>query len=358
MARSWRRHAGDALARIGARLATAECSRRYRSHHRHRRRLTRRAGTGSTKPRSGSSGQGWRFVQEEIREPTWRCTTRVACCTAIEVGSRTRRPSLVTGADPRDACRRARAHSRPARAHHADAGPDGRAARCPRPRSTASTSRIETAPRCGSRRRRSASPREPGGSDRAARAGPRSGRARRSDPAIHYYSGRGRSGTFPRHRTPHAAFFLSEIHDVRASEFATAQGEPAPVLDELSAAKLRVVRYLPSNLKGPEIAAELFVSANTVRTHLRHIYAKLGAHGRAEAVGRARELGLLAPSHRRRQRWTHEETAAARRSMRRRWAPLQSRKVSDDGSHGALSSCGTAGVALARPPGSGSPPQT
>ena len=52
---------------------------------------------------------------------------------------------------------------------------------------------------------------------------------------------------------------------------------------------------MPSNLKAPEIASELFVSTNTIRTHLRHIYAKLGAHGRAEAVARARELGLLAP---------------------------------------------------------------
>ena len=49
----------------------------------------------------------------------------------------------------------------------------------------------------------------------------------------------------------------------------------APALEELSDAELRVLRYLPSNLKSPEIAAELFLSSNTVRTHLRHIYAKL-----------------------------------------------------------------------------------
>ena len=104
---------------------------------------------------------------------------------------------------------------------------------------------------------------------------------------------------YPRHRTAHATF-LSTILDVRAGESAKPHRETAPLLDELSTAELRVIRYLPSNLKAPEIASELFVSTNTIRTHLRHIYAKLGAHGRAEAVARARELGLLAPSHRRR----------------------------------------------------------
>ena len=71
---------------------------------------------------------------------------------------------------------------------------------------------------------------------------------------------------------------------------------PAPALDELSDAELRVLRYLPSNLKAPEIAAELLVSVHTVKTHLRHIYAKLDAHNRSEAVDRARELALLAPT--------------------------------------------------------------
>ena len=54
--------------------------------------------------------------------------------------------------------------------------------------------------------------------------------------------------------------------------------------------------YLPTNLSGPEIADELYVSVNTVRTHMRHLYAKLGTHRRTETVARARALGLLAPS--------------------------------------------------------------
>ena len=57
-----------------------------------------------------------------------------------------------------------------------------------------------------------------------------------------------------------------------------------------------MLRYLPTNLTVPEIAGELYVSRHTVRTHIRHLYAKLGTHTRAEAVARARALGLLAPS--------------------------------------------------------------
>jgi DNA-binding CsgD family transcriptional regulator len=74
---------------------------------------------------------------------------------------------------------------------------------------------------------------------------------------------------------------------------------PEPLLEPLSGGEIRVLRYLPTNLTGPEIAAELYLSYNTVRTHLRHLYAKLGTHRRAEAVARARALGLLAPSPRR-----------------------------------------------------------
>jgi LuxR family maltose regulon positive regulatory protein len=54
-----------------------------------------------------------------------------------------------------------------------------------------------------------------------------------------------------------------------------------------------VLRYLPTHLTRPEIAGELSVSLNTVDTHIRRIYAKLGAADRAAAVKRARELRLL-----------------------------------------------------------------
>jgi len=57
-----------------------------------------------------------------------------------------------------------------------------------------------------------------------------------------------------------------------------------------------VLRYLPTNLSAAEIAAELSVSVTTVRTHIRHLFLKLGVHRRTEAVLRARALGLLAPS--------------------------------------------------------------
>jgi LuxR family transcriptional regulator, maltose regulon positive regulatory protein len=53
------------------------------------------------------------------------------------------------------------------------------------------------------------------------------------------------------------------------------------------------LRLLESDLGGPDIARELSVSVNTVRTHTRHIYAKLGVSTRREAVREAARLGLL-----------------------------------------------------------------
>ena len=98
----------------------------------------------------------------------------------------------------------------------------------------------------------------------------------------------------PRHETAHAAL-LADILDVLHGATPSArQPSPLPPAEELSPGELRVLRYLPTNLSRPEIAGELSVSPNTVGTHLRSIYAKLGVRDRSSAVRRARELRLLA----------------------------------------------------------------
>jgi LuxR family transcriptional regulator, maltose regulon positive regulatory protein len=65
------------------------------------------------------------------------------------------------------------------------------------------------------------------------------------------------------------------------------------LVDPLSDRELEVLRLLASELSGPEIARHLVVSLNTVRTHTKNIYSKLGVGSRREAVRRADELGLL-----------------------------------------------------------------
>ena len=65
------------------------------------------------------------------------------------------------------------------------------------------------------------------------------------------------------------------------------------LVDPLSQRELDVLRLLGSDLGGPQIADELVVSLNTIRTHTKNIYAKLGVNNRRAAVRRAGELGLL-----------------------------------------------------------------
>ncbi|WP_442542499.1 LuxR C-terminal-related transcriptional regulator [Arthrobacter sp. KN11-1C] len=65
------------------------------------------------------------------------------------------------------------------------------------------------------------------------------------------------------------------------------------LVEPLSERELQVLRLLSSELGGPEIARELLVSLNTLRTHTKNIYAKLGANNRRSAVRRAEELDLL-----------------------------------------------------------------
>jgi len=98
-----------------------------------------------------------------------------------------------------------------------------------------------------------------------------------------------------RHHTAHAAL-IADIQSLLAGPMTAPPARPRPPLEPLRDSEVRVLRYLPTNLTGPEIARELYVSPNTVRTHLRNLYAKLGTHRRADTVARARALGLLAPS--------------------------------------------------------------
>jgi LuxR family transcriptional regulator, maltose regulon positive regulatory protein len=97
----------------------------------------------------------------------------------------------------------------------------------------------------------------------------------------------------PRHGNAHGAL-LADIVDVLAGTSTHRTERPPPSqIEELSPSELRVLRFLPTNLTRPEIAQELYVSINTVNTHIRNIYSKLGAHDRSSAVSRARELRLL-----------------------------------------------------------------
>ncbi len=109
-------------------------------------------------------------------------------------------------------------------------------------------------------------------------------------------------GLLERHargRTAHASL-LAEIRSLLAGKAPAAPAAgPQPPLEPLSDTEIRVLRYLPTNLSISKIAIELYVSPNTVKTHIRHLYGKLGTHRRGQAVTRARTLGLLAPAGRR-----------------------------------------------------------
>ncbi|MFD7155524.1 LuxR C-terminal-related transcriptional regulator [Kribbella sp. NPDC059898] len=94
----------------------------------------------------------------------------------------------------------------------------------------------------------------------------------------------------PTHGTTHAALVADILDLIPAEPVVPASADP------LSRTELRVLRYLPTNLTRPEIADKLSVSLNTVNTHIRHIYTKLGATDRSNAVQRARELRLLSPT--------------------------------------------------------------
>jgi LuxR family maltose regulon positive regulatory protein len=87
----------------------------------------------------------------------------------------------------------------------------------------------------------------------------------------------------------------SYVRHLLAAVDGTERGTPVSdgLIDPLSARELDVLRLLGTDLGGPDIARELSVSLNTVRTHTKNIYAKLGVNNRRAAVRRAEELDLM-----------------------------------------------------------------
>jgi LuxR family maltose regulon positive regulatory protein len=73
----------------------------------------------------------------------------------------------------------------------------------------------------------------------------------------------------------------------------TPEPHRARLAEPLSARELEVLRLLAAGRSNAELAAELFVERSTVKTHLVHLYRKLDAGSRTQAVARARALGLL-----------------------------------------------------------------
>ena len=93
-------------------------------------------------------------------------------------------------------------------------------------------------------------------------------------------------------RRPGLGTLVGEAEALRA-RLAKERSAAVPGVSALTAAELRVLPMLATHLSGPEIAAELFLSSYTVKSHQLSLYRKLGTSSRSQAVARARELGLL-----------------------------------------------------------------
>jgi len=92
---------------------------------------------------------------------------------------------------------------------------------------------------------------------------------------------------------------LGSLAEAVADELAAAERRTGagPLREAPTGAELNVLRLLATELSAREIGTTLFVSVNTVRTHIRELYRKLDVNSRAEAVARAGTLGLLGDSH-------------------------------------------------------------
>ncbi|MGE4029629.1 MAG: LuxR C-terminal-related transcriptional regulator [Thermoleophilia bacterium] len=95
-------------------------------------------------------------------------------------------------------------------------------------------------------------------------------------------------------RLPDAPLLRDEVERLSRQARPVPEGDAA-CLSSITAAEMRVLRLLPTHHPLREIGDLLFLSRFTVKSHAHSLYRKLGVTGRSEAVGRARELGLLGP---------------------------------------------------------------
>ena len=104
---------------------------------------------------------------------------------------------------------------------------------------------------------------------------------------------------FERHARDHPvhADLISEIVELRAAlEGTTSRRASESLREPLTETELRVLRLLlATDLSKREIGNELYVSVNTIKTHVKHLYAKLDVQTRRQAVERGRRLGLAPP---------------------------------------------------------------
>jgi LuxR family transcriptional regulator, maltose regulon positive regulatory protein len=97
-------------------------------------------------------------------------------------------------------------------------------------------------------------------------------------------------------RRPATGAYVRALRAAGSAATVTLTTTDGPGQGTLSDRELEVLRLLATPLSGPEIARQLFVSINTLRTHTKRIFTKLDVNTRAAAVSRAAELGLLSAS--------------------------------------------------------------
>ena len=94
--------------------------------------------------------------------------------------------------------------------------------------------------------------------------------------------------------SPVATRVLDEVREsLTSGSLTTPQPAAQPLAEPLSARELEVLDLIAQGLTNPEIADRLFIAKGTVKRHINNIYGKLQVHHRAEAIARARDLGLL-----------------------------------------------------------------